>query len=94
MSYHRIIFSINLGISLGMELPSGENARFTSPIACSNASPEGALIPEVVWSITLYPIESRYSFEPSVDPPSRIRIRSTHYRSIAGIIIPNRLSHF
>ena len=48
MSYPRFVSSINLGMSLGMEFPSGEKGMITSPVACSNASQKAAFMPEVV----------------------------------------------
>lgn len=84
-----VYLSISLGISSGMELPSGENGIMMSPLANSNPSQKAALTPFDFWLITLYPLERRYSFEPSSEPPSRINISPHQLLSIRGIITFN-----
>jgi len=49
MSFPRFTFSINLGMSSGIEFPSRENGMIALPVACSNACQKDAFIPEVVW---------------------------------------------
>ncbi|MBS4050502.1 MAG: hypothetical protein KGZ69_04800 [Methylomonas sp.] len=44
-----VYLSISLGISSGMELPSGENGIMTSPLANSNLSQKAALTPFDFW---------------------------------------------
>ncbi len=90
MSYLRYVFSLDLGMSSGIELPSCENGIITSPVASSNSSQNAALIPEVVCSIASNPIESRYYLDPSDDSTSIRSISPTHVRSNPGIISRSR----
>ena len=58
----------------------------SGPVAISNAFQNAVLIPEMVCSTRSNPIESRYSLDPSDEPPSIRSISPTYVRSILGMI--------
>src|SRR5260370_23516155 len=67
-----------------MEFPSGLNVTITSPLIFSYASMYARRSPRCVCRWTSQPCSSAYSTDPSVEPPSIMRIWSTHSRRMRG----------